>query len=81
MSLRTHEKAAPQGAVILGRNNVASAKEADDSVPRSIVARGGGKLSVPVKELVHDLRRLMEPYAAVNLKERRCLYFKIYATD
>jgi hypothetical protein len=54
---------------MLDEENKPMAK-ADTMVPRSIVARGS-KLYGPVKTLVCDMRKLMEPYTAVKLKERR----------
>lgn len=60
---------APVNAVVLDKHNTPS-QLLEEKVPRSIVARGN-KLYGPVKELVRDLRKLMEPYTAVNLRERR----------
>ena len=60
---------APQGATVLNKDNKSQAKS-DAYVPRSIVARGS-KLQGPARTLVGDLRRLMEPYTAVNLKEKK----------
>lgn len=41
-------------------------------VPRSIVAKAN-KVSPLVGTLVKDLRKLMGPYTATHLKERRCV--------
>ena len=44
--------------------------EKDLNVPRTIVARSG-KVRTYVAELIKDLRKLMEPNTASNLRERR----------
>ena len=46
--------------------------EKDITVPRTIVAKGS-KVSSYVAELIKDLRKLMSPYTATNLRERRCV--------
>lgn len=68
---RTHTSGAPEGATIL--------KEEDfkQTVPRSIVARSGNVVA-PLKELVRDLRKLMAPYTATNLKEKSYNKLKDY---
>ena len=73
---RTHKDDTPEGATIQ-----ASKHEDDDvlndailekdlNVPRTIVARSG-KVRTYVAELIKDLRKLMEPNTASNLRERR----------
>jgi hypothetical protein len=57
------------GATTLGDNNAPVAVQANDA-PRSIVAKTS-KVAPHVSELVRDLRRLMEPFTATKLRERR----------
>lgn len=70
---RTQGVAAPAGAVSQG-----AVKEESPAVPRSIVARGT-KVIPLVSELVQDLRKLMSPYTATNLRERSFNRMKDYA--
>ena len=60
---RTHESGPPPGVA-----SAANAEEKD--VPRSIVAKAN-KVSPVVGELVRDIRKLMSPYTANNLREKR----------
>ena len=41
-----------------------------DNIPRSIVARAG-KVSPPIAEFVQDMRKLIGPHTAANLRERK----------
>ena len=50
----------------------------DSDVPRSIVAKGS-KVIPQVGELVHDLRKLMGPYTASNLREKSFNRMKDYS--
>ena len=54
-------------------------KKAADNVPRSIVARAG-KVGLKVSKLVEDVRKMMGPYTAANLKERATNRMKDYTT-
>lgn len=62
---RTHKDDVPAGATTLDGKSLS--KQIDDGIPRSIVAKGS-KVAPKVSELIHDLRRLMLPYTASNLK-------------
>jgi ribosome biogenesis protein SSF1/2 len=73
---RTHATGAPQGAVIASQ--VGTLKE--DStivVPRSIVAKGN-KVIPMITELIRDMRRLMSPNTATNLREKNYNRMKDY---
>lgn len=59
---KTHSTGAPEGAIV--------PESQTENIPRSIVAKVG-KISPLVKGLVQDLRRMMGPFTAMNLKERR----------
>lgn len=48
-----------------------------DDIPQSIVARSS-KVAIPVKELIKDVRRLMGPYTASNLREKSYNRLKDY---
>ncbi len=74
---RTHKKDNVVGATIL-EGGVQSALE-KELPPRSIVARSS-KVIAQVGELVHDLRKLMSPHTASNLKEKRSNRMKDYIT-
>ena len=72
---KTHAKGIPEGATILqtaGGSNEANEVLAEKSlnVPRTIVAKAS-KVSTYVAELIRDIRKLMAPYTAANLRERR----------
>eukprot|EP01031_Cornospumella_fuschlensis_P035600 gene35600-43175_t len=58
---KTHEKPVPEGAAIQTEDSLA---------PRSIVAKAG-KVDPFVTELIMETRKVMEPYTARNLRERR----------
>ena len=78
---RTHAAGAPQGATTLGETEI------KDDIPRSIVAKASkvlctvaffsfsniffAKVGPQVGELVRDVRKLMGPYTANNLREKR----------
>jgi hypothetical protein len=70
---RTHASGAPEGATTL-KSTATKTSEVDnevkENIPRSIVARSGSVVA-PLKELVRDLRKLMSPYTATNLREKR----------
>eukprot|EP01039_Chlorochromonas_danica_P012760 gene12760-14679_t len=68
---KTHSTGAPEGAIV--------PESQTENIPRSIVAKVG-KISPLVKGLVQDLRRIMGPFTAMNLKERRYNRMKDYAT-
>ncbi len=59
---KTHSTGAPEGAIIPDSQT--------ENIPRSIVAKVG-KVSPIVKGLIQDIRRVMGPYTAMNLKERK----------
>ena len=44
--------------------------KAEIAVPKSIVAKAS-KVAPQVSELVRDLRKIMNPYTASNLREKR----------
>jgi hypothetical protein len=44
--------------------------EVKEAVPKSIVARAS-KVAPVVAQLIHDLRKMMNPHTANSLKERR----------
>mmetsp|Transcript_38499 Transcript_38499/g.39183 ORF Transcript_38499/g.39183 Transcript_38499/m.39183 type:complete len:398 (-) Transcript_38499:147-1340(-) len=69
---RTHLIAAPpEGAQI--------DDEAKEKVPKSIVVKVG-KVTINLKELVREFRRLMEPNTAANLRERSFNKIKDYSS-
>jgi hypothetical protein len=60
---KTHDlKKAPEGAPVV--------ESQSETIPRSIVAKVG-KVSGVINDIVHDLRRVMGPFTATNLKERK----------
>ena len=63
---KTHEDGTPEGANIGGEG----ASKAND-VPRSLVIRAN-KVVSDVQDLILELRRVMSPNTASNLRERRC---------
>jgi len=76
---RTHRKEAPRGATVLNSSGGQEAlAKADNEVPRSIVAKGS-KVIPLVGELVRDLRKLMGPYTASNLREKSYNRMKDYS--
>lgn len=79
MKRRTHAtNAAPSGATVL-QGDGSNAKLSTQDVPRSIVAKCS-KVDVATAELIQDLRRLMGPYTATNLKEKRSNRMKDYTS-
>ena len=62
---KTHEDDTPEGAKIGGEG----ASKAND-VPRSLVVRAN-KVVSDVSDLIIELRRVMSPNTASNLRERR----------
>ena len=79
MKRRTHAtNAAPSGATVLPVDG-SNAKLSTQDVPRSIVAKCS-KVDVATAELIQDLRRLMGPYTATNLKEKRSNRMKDYTS-
>jgi ribosome biogenesis protein SSF1/2 len=66
---RTHSTGPPVGATVLDEVD-----EVKEDVPRSIVARAS-KVAPMVSELICDIRKMMNPHTASNLKERRSLIF------
>ena len=79
MKRRTHAtNAAPSGATVLqgdGSNATLSSQDA----PRSIVAKCS-KVDMATAELIQDLRKVMGPYTATNLKEKRSNRMKDYTS-
>mmetsp|Transcript_17243 Transcript_17243/g.24977 ORF Transcript_17243/g.24977 Transcript_17243/m.24977 type:complete len:397 (+) Transcript_17243:38-1228(+) len=73
---RTHKEAPPEGANTLSSEGTAVNKA---DVPRSIVAKAS-KVQPIIAELVKDFRKLMSPYTATNLREKRNNRMKDYAT-
>mmetsp|Transcript_1366 Transcript_1366/g.2866 ORF Transcript_1366/g.2866 Transcript_1366/m.2866 type:complete len:421 (+) Transcript_1366:31-1293(+) len=71
---RTHESGPPPGANV----PVGTDKAEERDVPRSIVAKAN-KVSPVVGELVRDIRKLMGPYTATNLREKSYNRMKDYA--
>jgi hypothetical protein len=72
---RTHVTATNQAAPVGARalNDVATtgdATEAEANVPRSIVVKTS-KVTASLVELVKDLRNIMSPNTASNIKERK----------
>lgn len=51
-----------------------------DKIPKSFVF-SRGKLPGPLKQLQMDLRKLMLPYTALNLKVNFCCYFFLLVTE
>lgn len=79
MKRRTHAtNAAPSGATVL-KGDGSNANLSTQDVPRSIVAKCS-KVDVATAELIQDLRRLMGPYTATNLKEKRSNRMKDYTS-
>jgi len=75
---RTHGKDAPKGATVITAQGATAALDKEESeVPRSIVAKGS-KVIPQVGELVRDLRKLMGPYTASNLREKSYNRMKDY---
>eukprot|EP01041_Mallomonas_annulata_P006708 gene6708-13596_t len=68
---RTHALPPPEGAVVEG--------VVKDDIPKSIVAKVG-KVVPNVRELVRELRKLMEPHTASNLRERNYNRVKDYSS-
>lgn len=75
---KTHAKEAPEGATILNRDGTGAPLEKNDT-PRSIVAKVS-KVVVTVNQLVRDLRKLMGPHTAYNLKERKTNRLKDFSS-
>lgn len=73
---RTHHKVEVTGATVL--ESGVQRKLNEDSVPMSIVARSNAVVA-QVGELIHDLRKLMSPHTAMNLKEKKSNRMKDYA--
>eukprot|EP00598_Pedospumella_elongata_P005268 CAMPEP_0184980784 /NCGR_PEP_ID=MMETSP1098-20130426/10674_1 /TAXON_ID=89044 /ORGANISM="Spumella elongata, Strain CCAP 955/1" /LENGTH=419 /DNA_ID=CAMNT_0027504265 /DNA_START=86 /DNA_END=1345 /DNA_ORIENTATION=+ len=71
---RTHESGPPPGVNL--PSGTSGAEERD--VPRSIVAKAN-KVSPIVGELVRDIRKLMGPYTATNLREKSYNRMKDYS--
>jgi ribosome biogenesis protein SSF1/2 len=75
---RTHDSGIPEGATVLGAGGAAAPLTKEAIVPKSIVAKAS-KVAPPVGELVRDIRKLMSPYTASNLREKRFNRMKDYA--
>ena len=77
---RVHDiKSIPEGATVLGDGGVAAPLKKDEAaIPRSIVAKAS-KVAPQVSELVRDVRKLMSPYTATKLREKRFNRMKDYA--
>jgi len=73
---RTHAKEVVNGATVISEDGRQESLE-KDSIPRSIVAKAS-KVIVEVGELVRDLRKLMGPYTANNLREKKYNRMKDY---
>ena len=58
------------GATTLGPDGAVAASKFQDDGPKSIVARGS-KVKPLISELIIDLRALMSPHTAQNLKEKK----------
>ena len=65
------------GATTLGPDGAVAASKLDDG-PKSIVARGS-KVKPLISELIIDLRALMSPHTAQNLKEKK--YVKVKSSN
>mmetsp|Transcript_1309 Transcript_1309/g.1457 ORF Transcript_1309/g.1457 Transcript_1309/m.1457 type:complete len:415 (-) Transcript_1309:200-1444(-) len=75
---RTHnEGAAPEGATIVGEGSAHESLKGE-AVPKSIVAKAS-KVVPQVGELVRDIRKLMSPFTASNLREKSFNKMKDYA--
>ena len=75
---RTHAIGAPDGATVVGKDGKAEGLSKQD-VPRSIVAKVS-KVDMKTSELILDMRKLMGPYTATNLKEKRSNRMKDYTS-
>ena len=76
---RTHQGDAPVGATVLTAQGSQEALNKEQSdIPRSIVAKGS-KVIPQVGELVRDLRKLMDPHTAKNLREKNYNRMKDYS--
>ena len=76
---RVHDiKSVPEGATILDNGVAAPLKKEEAAIPRSIVAKAS-KVAPQVSELVRDVRKLMSPYTATKLREKRFNRMKDYA--
>lgn len=74
---RTHVKDAPKGATVITAQGSSETLQKEE-VPRSIVAKGS-KVIPQVGELVRDIRKLMGPYTATNLREKSYNRMKDYS--
>jgi ribosome biogenesis protein SSF1/2 len=61
---KTHQTGGPEGANVMGEGAI------KDDVPRSIVAKAS-KVIPQVQELVRDVRKMMAPYTASKLREKK----------
>lgn len=75
---RTQTDGAPKGAVVAAEVGTVR-EDAVSVVPKSIVARGSKVVPV-VKELIKDLRKLMSPNTAANLREKSSNRMKDYCS-
>ena len=76
---RVHDiKSVPEGATVLDNGVAAPLKKEEAAIPRSIVAKAS-KVAPQVSELVRDVRKLMSPYTATKLREKRFNRMKDYA--
>jgi ribosome biogenesis protein SSF1/2 len=58
-----------------------TAEDSNQDVPRSIVVKGGS-ITSNIQDLIHDLRKLMSPNTASNLREKRfALVFIVHLTE
>ncbi|KAK9387545.1 Brix domain-containing protein [Lipomyces mesembrius] len=69
MAKRRHKK----------RTHVPQPNPAEAHIPQSMVLRiGGSSVGVSLSQLVHDVRMIMEPHTAVNLRERKANKLRDY---
>ena len=73
---RTHALGAPEGATVVGSDGKAEGLTTQD-IPKSIVAKVS-KVDGKTAELIMDIRKLMGPYTASKLKEKRSNRMKDY---
>mgnify|MGYP003706126633 CR=1 FL=1 len=72
---RTHKDNQPVGATVL-EDGVQSSLD-KEFIPKSIVARSG-KVVAQVSDLIRDLRKMMGPHTASNLREKKANRMKDY---
>ncbi|KAK9493916.1 Brix domain-containing protein [Lipomyces doorenjongii] len=69
MAKRRHKK----------RTHVPQPNPAEAHIPQSMVLRiGGSSVGVSLSQLVHDVRMIMQPHTAVNLRERKANKLRDY---